>query len=194
MPSWHMELNSALFGTTLPLAPSPRLFASMVIGKSTFLLVFLCHSLPRSFSSKLGEENALLKKYGSPPQPLWRQWDTITEANSGQQVGLDDDEASIADLSAITDNICGACRSRESKTWWKAPKGLSTDVLCDPCGVNWRKYADLNVRPLREESLLSGKVKLSEKGEGTPLIGMSLKRVRASRISILELFPQAHFP
>jgi len=47
---------------------------------------------------------------------------------------------------------CGACRTRESKVWWKAPKGLATNILCDTCGSNWRKYADLNVQGLSERN------------------------------------------
>lgn len=71
---------------------------------------------------------------------------------------------------------CGACRTRESETWWKAPKGLPTSVLCDNCGLSWRKYADLNVRPVREEALK----KSGDKREGTPLIGPSVKRAKVS--------------
>jgi hypothetical protein len=106
------------------------------------------------------------------------------EALQGQRVGLSDDEISVAD-DPTSNNICGACRTRESTTWWKAPKGLATDVLCDSCGISWRKYADLNVRPLREESLPSGKTKLPDKREGTPLTGPSAKRSKVSRSHIL---------
>lgn len=63
--------------------------------------------------------------------------------------------------------------------WWKAPKGLSTSILCDACGTNWRKYADLNlVRQSREESLPSTKSRTNEKREGTPLSGPSSKRAK----------------
>ena len=72
---------------------------------------------------------------------------------------------------------CGACRTRESETWWKAPKGLASNVLCDNCGISWRKYADLNVRPFREETIS----KKTEKREGTPMNGNSTKRARVSR-------------
>ena len=75
---------------------------------------------------------------------------------------------------------CGACRTRESKVWWKAPKGLPTNVLCDACGLSWRKYADLNhMRPVREESV-AGKAKTTEKREGTPLGGPSAKRPKVN--------------
>jgi hypothetical protein len=93
-------------------------------------------------------------------------------------VGLSDDEGSVVSSSSKTVHSCGACRTRESQTWWKAPKGLATDVLCDTCGTNWRKYADINVRPLREESLPTTKVDPLGKRGGTPLVGPSTKRAR----------------
>lgn len=52
--------------------------------------------------------------------------------------------------------------------------------MCDACGTNWRKYADLVVRPLRDDSVAPGKPKASEKREGTPLNGTSSKRSRTS--------------
>ena len=84
---------------------------------------------------------------------------------------------------------CGACRTRESETWWKAPKGLPTSVLCDGCGQSWRKYADLNVRPIREDvppppaaaPPPAAKAKTAEnKREGTPLAAPSAKRAKVS--------------
>jgi len=73
---------------------------------------------------------------------------------------------------------CGACRTRDTKLWWKAPKGLPTPVLCDACGISWRKYADLNhLRPIREEAAAAKQGK-AEKREGTPLAGSNTKRVK----------------
>ena len=92
---------------------------------------------------------------------------------------MTDDEGSIVAQPSKSPS-CGACRTRDSSQWWKAPKGLSTTVLCDHCGQNWRKYADLNVRPLREESVPATKSKAVEKREGTPLAGPREKRVRTS--------------
>ena len=83
---------------------------------------------------------------------------------------------------------CGACRTRESDTWWKAPKGLATNVLCDSCGLAWRKYADLNVRPIREDPLTKNNNKAGDKREGTPLNGNANKRAKVSRG--LMLMPQ----
>ncbi|KAJ7809042.1 hypothetical protein B0H14DRAFT_3090942 [Mycena olivaceomarginata] len=98
--------------------------------------------------------------------------------------GLSDDEGSVIAHPSKT-ATCGACRTRDSRTWWKAPKGLSTSILCDTCGTNWRKYADLNVRPIREESVpatkkVAEKATEREKREGTPLVGPVTKRARTT--------------
>ncbi|TFK39718.1 hypothetical protein BDQ12DRAFT_697826 [Crucibulum laeve] len=131
-------------------------------------------------SSKLGEENARLKKSGKPTKPASRQYKSLEEAGGGQHVGLSDDEGSIVAQPSKSPS-CGACRTRESKVWWKAPKGLPTTILCETCGSNWRKYADLNVRPLREESLPATKSRGgAEKREGTPLSAPTTKRARTT--------------
>ncbi|KAF8997921.1 hypothetical protein BDQ17DRAFT_1362847 [Cyathus striatus] len=130
-------------------------------------------------SSKLGEENERIRKFGPPPKPISKKYGSLAEATDGQRVGLPDDEESVVDL-PVKSPSCGACRTRESSVWWKAPRGLSTNLLCETCGTNWRKYADLNVRPLREESLPATKTRSTEKREGTPLAGPSTKRARTS--------------
>lgn len=90
---------------------------------------------------------------------------------------MSDNEGSIIRGPTKANSSCGACRTRESDTWWRAPKGLATSILCEACGTNWRKYADLNVRPIREEILPPGK-KGVEKREGTPLSAPNAKRLR----------------
>ncbi|KAF8202404.1 PHD-zinc-finger like domain-containing protein [Pholiota molesta] len=106
------------------------------------------------------KKNAPTKEAGPPPAPIRAQYKSLAEASSGQHVGHSDDEASIIAQPSKTPS-CGACRTRESKTWWKAPK---------VCGSN--------VRPLREESVPTAKIR--EKREGTPLAGPSTKRPRTS--------------
>ncbi|KAJ7625490.1 hypothetical protein FB45DRAFT_67118 [Roridomyces roridus] len=135
-------------------------------------------------AGKLGEENLRILEHGVPAKPPNRQYKDEAEAAVGQRVGLADDEGSIISHPSKS-ATCGACRTRESSTWWKAPKGLSTSILCDTCGTNWRKYADLNVRPAREESVPATKKdkekeKNGEKREGTPLAGPVAKRPRTS--------------
>jgi hypothetical protein len=102
---------------------------------------------------------------------------------------IDDDDGSVDLRPTRANPACGACRTRESKVWWKAPKGLSTNILCDTCGLNWRKYADLNVRPVRDESLPSGKTKAIEKREGTPLGGPAAKRAKVNQAVV---FPNSY--
>lgn len=119
------------------------------------------------FSSKLGEENARIKAARSSGM--------IHHSRPSSPISSEDEGSVVKDLSkGITS--CGACRTRESDVWWKAPKGLPSNVLCDNCGISWRKYADLNVRPVREEAM--AKAKNGEKREGTPLNGPYAKRAK----------------
>lgn len=134
-------------------------------------------------SEKLGEQHKRIKEDGEPPKPVGRRYRTAEEASIGQHVGLSDEENSIVAEPASRTPTCGACRTRDSPTWWKAPKGLSTSILCENCGTNWRKYADLNlVRQSRDESLPTSKTRSSanDKREGTPLSGPSSKRAKVN--------------
>ena len=88
----------------------------------------------------------------------------------------DDSEGSIV-KQPRSNVLCASCKTGESTQWWKAPKGLSSSILCDDCGVSWRKYADFTKPVIREESVpASAKGKAPEKREGTPLNGPSAKR------------------
>lgn len=95
---------------------------------------------------------------------------------------VSDDEGSIVRFPAKGNAYCAACRTRESKVWWKAPKGLPTNILCDSCGLNWRKYADLNARPVREDAPPSSKTRAAEKRDGTPLSNQPTKRAKVCLI------------
>ncbi|RDB15348.1 Lid2 complex component snt2 [Hypsizygus marmoreus] len=140
-------------------------------------------------NAKVGEENLKFNQEGPPPKTPHRKYKSPEEANDGQHVGLSDDEGSIVTQPSKSPS-CAACRTRESSVWWKAPRGLATSVMCDSCGLNWRKYADLIVRPLREESITSGKSR-TEKREGTPLAGPSAKRARKTSTSVHSTPPPA---
>jgi hypothetical protein len=109
-------------------------------------------------NSKLREENEM-KRAGTFRAPS-------TSAAAG-------DSSVVASMDV--DRACAACRAEASRTWHKAPKGLVSDVLCDQCDLNWRKYAELNVRPLREEVQAKGK---PDKREGMPLMGTVAKRLK----------------
>lgn len=124
-------------------------------------------------SMKLGEENARIKA-----ARLSGRTDLLLPVSRAPSP---DEEGSIVKELPRGHNSCGCCRTRESEVWWKAPKGLPTNILCDNCGVSWRKYADLNVRPLREELIDKNKV---AKREGTPLSGPSAKRAKVRPIVV----------
>jgi Zn ribbon nucleic-acid-binding protein len=123
---------------------------------------------------KLGEENRRRRLLGPPSQ-------TPPPSALAMPSGYESDsEGSIVRTPSKAHASCGACRTRDTKLWWKAPKGLATSVLCDACGISWRKYADLNhLRPIREEAAAVKQAK-SEKREGTPLAGSNVKRVKVS--------------
>ncbi|XP_006461741.1 hypothetical protein AGABI2DRAFT_205606 [Agaricus bisporus var. bisporus H97] len=137
-------------------------------------------------SQKLGEQHKRIKEAGEPPKPICRRYKSDEEAASvGQHVGLSDDENSIVAEPASKTPTCGACRTRETAKWWKAPKGLSSNILCDTCGTNWRRYADLTfVRSSRDEQPPPQKSRVIDKREGTPLTGTSAKRIRTSVSSV----------
>ncbi|KAJ7696471.1 hypothetical protein B0H17DRAFT_929204 [Mycena rosella] len=177
---WSVEEIAAFEDAIAAHGPELRAVRDEVVTRSIYEVVrFYGHWK----CSKLGEENLRILEHGLPVKPPGRQYKTVAEAVIGQRVGMNDDEGSIISHPSKT-ATCGACRTRDSRTWWKAPKGLSTSILCDPCGTNWRKYADLNVRPIREESLPAAKkVVVAEKREGTPLAGPVAKRARTSTAS-----------
>lgn len=172
-------LNFVACATKSALDLSTRSFDTTAAGKGIFPLL---EPLPiyMSLSTKLGEENKRVRKDGPPPEPDFIKY---TGNAQRQTVSLPDDDRSVISTPTKAPS-CGACRTRESKAWWRAPKGLATALLCDNCGNSWRKYADLNVRPLREESVPSMRIR-TEKREGTPLIGPSAKRAKVSERSIL---------
>ena len=126
-------------------------------------------------SAKLGEENKRIKAARAAGRTL---------PDKAAADAASDDEGSVVTELTRAHNSCGACRTRESEVWWKAPKGLPTGVLCDNCGLSWRKYADLNVRPIREEVGPAAKAKTENKREGTPLNGPSAKRAKVGCLSV----------
>lgn len=107
-----------------------------------------------------------------------------------------DDEGSVVngqldhDPAAKATLFCGSCKTRDSAVWWKGPKGLSSSVMCEPCGIAWRKYGDVSgppkVEPLPAKKLLNGTA--GEKREGTPLVQPPLKKqkVRVERPTALR--------
>ena len=142
-----------------------------------------CHPFPYTSlslntknSMKLGEENRRRRLLGTSKTPPLSAYAAPSADDS-------DSEGSIVRTPSKAHASCGACRTRDTNLWWKAPKGLPTPVLCDACGISWRKYADLNhLRPIREEAAAAKQGK-AEKREGTPLAGSNSKRVKVSVLS-----------
>jgi GATA zinc finger len=130
---------------------------------------------------KLGEDNRRQHLLGSSETPP-PSAHTIPSADDS------DSEGSVVRAPSKAHASCGACRTRDTKLWWKAPKGLPTPVLCDACGISWRKYADLNhLRPIREEAAAAKQGK-AEKREGTPLAGSNGKRTKVCVVFHLRLY------
>lgn len=194
---WTVEEVSAFEDAIQAHGPELRSVREEVSTKTIFEVV---RFYGRWKNSKLREVNASIQQVGHRPKPVFAQYENALAASKGQQVGTADEGSIIViPSSRIDDNIrdriyCGACRVQEASgeaadRWWKAPKGLPTEVLCDNCGQNWRKYADLNVRPVREESLPASR-RSTEKRDGTPLAGAPpAKRPRISGTSSRAVTP-----
>ncbi|CAG7847903.1 Lid2 complex component snt2 Short=Lid2C component snt2 [Serendipita indica DSM 11827] len=64
-----------------------------------------------------------------------------------------DDNTSIYQKGDRRVFTCAVCRTKDSETWWKAPRNLSTNSMCDECGTQWRKYAIKSVRTDKEREV-----------------------------------------
>lgn len=118
-----------------------------------------------------------MQRHGQPPPD--------SDVNI-RRAGESDDEGSFISKPR-KDISCGACRTRESKVWMKGPKALIPSSLCEPCGMKWRKYADLT----REDPKKDEAEKEKDKGkkrdrEGTPVHG------NAKRAKVLRLLVTRH--
>ena len=167
-----MVLNYAQFARKLGLGLSTKLSDIMVTGRSEFQPFFspmtLLADAPRVQSSKLKEQNIIIRRDRATGKP----------ASAQPTPAASDDEGSIV-KQPRSNVLCASCKTRESVQWWKAPKGLSSSILCDDCGLNWRKYADFT-KPVVREGSLPVKGKAVEKREGTPLNGPTAKRAKVS--------------
>lgn len=174
MPFWNMVLNCAWSVISWEAELFRRLFGFLLSGKRESLYYWLCaESLFLSSSTHLREENHRILEARRLGKSTASQLLAATAS---------DEEKSIVNVT--TDgrtSTCAACRTRQSSAWWKGPKGLSTPVLCNECGMQWRKYGDLSLKTPSES--LSGKHRISviEKREGTPL-GGSAPKMKVSTI------------
>ncbi|KLO07425.1 hypothetical protein SCHPADRAFT_945298 [Schizopora paradoxa] len=133
-------------------------------------------------NGKLREENVRLREPEAYTKSEIPRSGAASPANGASTQSTNDDDTSVVNIpaskpgsSSRTSTYCAACRTRDSPRWWKAPRSLSSEVLCEECGLNWRKYADLNARPTtREETALSG----SAAPNGANGVGSGLAKLR----------------
>lgn len=136
-------------------------------------------SLPFSAQMRLRNRQAqLLASSGTVAKATKRVGTRATDASS-------DDEGSVyrfdRESAPPTNIFCGSCKTRDSSVWWKAPKGMTSAVLCDVCGLNWRKYGDHGTNRLlhRDDPIAPKRVPV-EKREGTPLAAPPAKRLKTN--------------
>ncbi|GMK59807.1 hypothetical protein CspeluHIS016_0900240 [Cutaneotrichosporon spelunceum] len=55
---------------------------------------------------------------------------------------ISDDEGSLYSAAYTSANrmSCAACGTRTSNVWWKCPRTVQGNTMCEPCGSNYRKY------------------------------------------------------
>lgn len=116
-----------------------------------------------------------------------------------------DDNTSIYQKNDRRTYTCAVCRTRESESWWKAPRNLPTNSMCDDCGILWRKYAIKSAKgtdkekeylariqptnnstpdpPSTRSGAAANKVQAVEKSkrEGTPLLAPVSKKTKVCR-------------
>lgn len=103
-------------------------------------------------SGRLGITNKKIRESSQPvvepPQIKFRR--TVSVRTSVDS----DDEGSVINGpidTAKTPLTCGSCKTKESTVWWKGPKSLSAPVMCDNCGITWRKYGEIRGPPKQED-------------------------------------------
>ena len=122
---------------------------------------------------------------------------------------ISDDNTSIYQKNDRRVYTCAVCRTRESESWWKAPRNLPTNSLCDDCGIQWRKYAIKSARGTDKEKEYLSRIQQHTTGtpdppstrsgaagkqgqpsdklkrEGTPLVPPALKKAKARALVTL---------
>ncbi len=122
-----------------------------VARQSNFIILISC-----SVSGKLREENKrFLSSNAAMPASAPTKFRRTVAVRNGNDA---DDEGSVVngqnemDSASKTAMFCGSCKTKTSTVWWKAPKGLLSSVMCDACGIAWRKYGDIRGPPKAEEA------------------------------------------
>lgn len=94
-----------------------------------------------------------LQRLKPPPEPIETQ--------------ISDDNTSIYQKNDRRVYTCAVCRTRESETWWKAPRNLPTNTMCDDCGMAWRKYAIKSAKGTDKEKEYLSRIQ-QQHNHGTP--------------------------
>lgn len=79
---------------------------------------------------------------------------------------VDDDTSSLYNAAFVSTNKlqCAACSTRISNVWWKCPRTVQGNAMCESCGSNYRKYGvisfvkadDAKLRPDKKEPRTAG--------------------------------------
>ncbi|KAG8966432.1 putative PHD type zinc finger protein with BAH domain-containing protein, partial [Tulasnella sp. 427] len=132
-------------------------------------------------NQRLGEENRkFLAAPGASTAPVPTKFRRTVSVRSSTDP---DDEGSV--INGETESgknglFCSSCKTRDATVWWKGPKGLASSVMCETCGIFWRKYGDIKgpskpdeLAPKKGAILANGS---AEKREGTPLVQPPAKK------------------
>ncbi|KAG9042537.1 putative PHD type zinc finger protein with BAH domain-containing protein [Tulasnella sp. UAMH 9824] len=133
-------------------------------------------------NERLGEENRkFLAAPGAPSAPPPTKFRRTVSVRSSTDP---DDEGSVingdTEGNGKNSQFCSSCKTRDATVWWKGPKGLSSSVMCETCGIFWRKYGDIKGPPKPDEIAPKKAVAATngnaEKREGTPLVQPPAKK------------------
>lgn len=146
-----------------------RWFDFMVIGRGTLVKIeYTKLYADLESSERLGEEH----KQSRTNSALTARNLSLKRSRSPSS----DEESSVYGFGGdVPRQVCGACRTKESAVWWKAPRGLPTEVMCDQCGISWRKYGDIRSGRIEETKKGNG----AEKRENTPQPPVKRPKVRS---------------
>lgn len=98
-------------------------------------------------NQKLQAENEALRQHRTVTASHARQNKTLGAPSlglirPGAGSGKADDEVSLfgADYVSSHKMQCAACSTRLGDIWWKCPRTISGEAMCESCGANYRKY------------------------------------------------------
>ncbi|ORX34360.1 hypothetical protein BD324DRAFT_635569 [Kockovaella imperatae] len=123
-------------------------------------------------NGKLKEENEALRAHHKVSHSHARQNKTLGAPSLGRIRGHasstpTDDEVSLYDASFISTNKlqCAACSTKISSAWWRCPRTVPGNAMCEDCGSNYRKYGVISFVKA-DDVKKSDKDKLKKKVDG----------------------------